>query len=99
MTRRSKHENMVTSYTFKDKVTPLNDSDKVGGEIQGNSDTYVKNWSTLGERGPQFQPAPESGQASGHVSLNPTYVPYVREEKVPLYVWYQKEFCKEKYRL
>ena len=94
-TKPPKHENRVTSHTFKDKENSLIDTGKVCGEIQGSSNTCMKNSTTLGDGGLKFQPAPESGQMSGRAPLDSTSAPHVREEKVPLYVWKQKECCKD----
>ena len=41
MTQRSKHQNMVTSCSVKNKEIPIRDGDKVGDKIQGDNNIHV----------------------------------------------------------
>ena len=68
--------------TLVTKQTPLETDDK--------SDV-----ATLGDGGPQFQPTLESGQAYCSVLPVLTSSSYTREEKIPLYIWNQKQYCKD----
>ena len=63
--------------------------------MQSTSGTEAHQVATLGDGGHQFQPTPESGQAFSSVLPDLTSRTYVREEKIPLYVWNQKEYCKD----
>ena len=91
----SKHANIVSSNTIKANQTPLNTSAQVGVVTLSNSKRDIQHVATLGDGGPQFQPTPESGQAFNPAFLDRTFCQYIREEKIPLYVWNQKEYCKD----
>ena len=73
----------------------LNTNAKIGVVTQSTSQTDTQQLATLGAGGLQFQPTPESGQAFDSVFSNPHCGTYVREEKIPLYVWNQKDYCKD----
>ena len=75
--------------------TPLNTNAKVGVMHRNKLQTDTQQLATLGDGGFQFQPTPESGQAYDSVLPDPTSCTYVREEKIPLYVWNQKDNCKD----
>ena len=86
---------MVPSNTIKGNQTPLSTSGKVGDDTESSSKVDIQHLTTLGDGGLQFQPTPESGQAFSPAPRDLTSSPYVREEKIPLYVWNQKEYCKD----
>ena len=72
---------------------PTNENRDVGLLLQNDMD--LPQLATLGDGGTRFQPAPESGQACDSLLPNRTSYSYVREEKIPLYVWNHKENSKD----
>ena len=95
-----KNVNTASKHTEKgpsDNINqpPLNTNAKIGVVTQSISQTDTQQLATLGDGGLQFQPTPESGQAFDSVLPDPNCGMYVREEKIPLYVWNQKDYCKD----
>ena len=50
---------------------------------------------TLGDGGTGFKPAPESGQAYDLSFSDSNALPYVREDKIPLYIWNHRDTSKD----
>ena len=76
-------------------IPPVHENRNVGLLSQNTLQTDTLQLATLGDGGMHFQPAPESAQACDSVLPDPTPSSYVREEKIPLYVWNQKGSCKD----
>ena len=59
------------------------------------NDTEMPQFATLGDGGTCFQPPPESGQSCDSPMSGPISSQYVREEKIPLYVWKHRQNSKD----
>ena len=80
---------------MESNIPPVHENRNVGQLCQNTLQTDTLQVDTLGDGGIRFQPAPESGQACDLALPDPTSSSYVREEKIPLYVWNQKGSCKD----
>ena len=79
----AKNVNTASKHTEKgpsDNINqpPLNTNAKIGVVTQSISQTDTQQLATMGDRGLQFQPTPESGQAFDSVLPNPNCGTYVR---------------------
>ena len=83
--------NKELSNTTEAKHTPVTTNNKTGVITESIAQTNTQQVATLRDGGLRFQPPPESGLAFNSVLPDHTSSTYDREEKIPLYVWNQKE--------
>ena len=74
-------------------ASPSNSHNNIGYTLE--KDTNSSQLATLGDGGTGFKPAPESGQAYDLSFSDSNALPYVREEKIPLYIWNHRNTSKD----
>ena len=88
-TSHEKITNIVHKQVQEDRLEvsapPNNMHNNVG--YMPEKDTDSPQLATLGDGGTGFKPAPESGHAYDLSFSDPSAPLYVREEKIPLYIW------------
>ena len=96
-TSHEKITNIVHKQVQEDRLEvsapPNNTHNNIGFMPQKDTDSLQL--ATLGDGGTGFKPAPESGHAYDLSFSDPSAPLYVREEKIPLYIWNHRDNSKD----